>query len=522
MNLRDQLAYQLCASGRHDEALQACETANPTREIEGRRAWILMQAGQPVKAIDAMQALLDREPDYSWGMGELAGWLSRRSDWKRLRDLAARWVRVAPRDTRALGYLGQAERQLGHAEEAKQAYARAHSLDPEYIYAGRQLADLQMELGEFDQAAATIAVLRHYAPGPAAASDAIELALKRGEVAEALQEAGELLADRDAGRDCFEWIGSLFQRAGLSGTWARWLEEKIAPAPVAAPGALVAFLQSLPEKRQLKESLRWITREPAQGPGRIAAWSWLLAHAAKLHRADLLLQWTKTHRTELHGNGALWNETGCALLEAGRANDGAEWLGDWKQREDDVNAATLVNLAALYEASSGDDDRCLRLAAEARETALARFPGDPNGPALRAGLALLRAVDGRIDEARELLDQFESGLTNGYYQEIGRMAAAIVAAAEGRESEAGEKARAALGFFARHPGDGAMQRLRAKAEAALLRHLPWAGGKVRRLRKRWSLPVPGKTASAEREWMQPAAWAAFVIFFVLVRSCGGD
>ena len=48
-----------------------------------------------------------------------------------------------------------AERQLGHAEEAKKAYARAHSLDPDYIFAGRQLADIQMELGEFDQAAAT-------------------------------------------------------------------------------------------------------------------------------------------------------------------------------------------------------------------------------------------------------------------------------------------------------------------------------------------------------------------------------
>lgn len=522
MNLRDQLAYYLCAAGNFDEALKACDTAKPAREIEGRRAWILMQSGQPVKAIDAMQALLEREPDYDWGMSELAGWLSRRNDWARLRELARKWVRVAPRESRALGYLGQAERELGHSEEAKKAYARAHSLDPDYIFAGRQLADIQMELGEFEQAAATIALLRHYAPGPESTSDAIELALKRGSVPDALREAEALLTDKSAGAGTFEWIGNLFQRVGREAAWAKWLEEKISPAPLAAPGALVAFLQSLPEKRQFKDCLGWITREPEGSPARIAAWSWLLTHAGKLRRADLLLQWSKSHRAELHGNGTLWNDMGGALLEAARPNDGVEWLRDWKTRDDDVNSSTLVNLAALYEASSGDSLSCLRLAAEAREVALERFPGDRHGATLRAGLALLRAIDGRTEEARELLDQFESGLTNNYYNQVARLAGAIVAAADGRESEAIGQAREALGYFAKYPADVAMQRLREQAESALLRHQPWARGKVRRLRKRWELPVPGKNSSGEREWMQPAAWAAFAIFFVLIRSCGGD
>jgi tetratricopeptide (TPR) repeat protein len=522
MNLRDQLAYHLCAAGSYEDALKACETVNSTREIEGRRAWILMQSGQPVKAIEAMQELLDREPDYAWGMGELAGWLSRRSDWSRLRELARKWVRISPRETRALGYLGQAERELGNAEEAKKAYARAHSLDPDYIYAGRQLADIQMELGEFEQAAATITLLRHYAPGPDTTSDAIELALKRGNVADALIEAEALLTDEAAGSGNFEWIATLFERVGRGAAWTKWLEEKIAPAPVVAPGALVGFLRSLPEKRQFKEALRWITREPAGSPARVAAWSWLLTHAGKQRRADLLLQWSKSHRAELHDHGTLWNEMGSALLEVSSANDGVDWFRDWKKRDDDVNASTLVNLAALYEASSGDHDRCLHLAAEVREVALERFPGDRNSPALRAGLALLRAIDGRIDDARELLGQFESGLTSGYYQEVARLAGAIVATADGRESEAIEQARNALVFFAKYPGDPAMQRLRTKAESALLRHQPWAAGKIRRLRKRWALPDPGKAGGGEREWMKPAGWIAFVIIFALLRSCGSE
>lgn len=520
-SLRDMLAYQLCEQGKHDEAMAACAAAAgeaaPPRELEGRRAWILMHAGRPLEAITAMQALLEREPDYAWGSSELAGWLSRRGDWQKLRDLARTWSRHAPRSTIALGYLGKAERELAHDTAAMEAYGRAFALDPEYLFAGRQLADLQMGRGEFDQAAATIALLRHYVGGPDVTCDAIELTLKRGDLSGALKEAESLLAEPRAGAQMFGWLGDMFRRGGREVAWGNWLGERLREGPVVAPGALVAFLQHLPPKKQWSDSVRWITREPPGSASRIQGWSWLIAHAAKNRRKELLQTWSrKEHRAELHGNGTLWNTMGNALLEAGLANDGAEWLGDWQRREQDVESHTLVNLAALYEACTGDTDKLIQLAIEVRRAGLARFPASHNAPALRAGLALACAIQGNIAEVKEALEHFEPNLTNDYYRHCGELAQAIVATAEGRDEEAAELARKGLGFFVQFPDDVAMKRLRDKAERALVSHQPWAKGKVAKLRKRWNLPVPGKTA-ASNEDTSKVTMVGVIAFVVLVN-----
>jgi tetratricopeptide (TPR) repeat protein len=525
--LRDMLAYQLCEQGKHDEAVAACAAVAgevaPPRELEGRRAWVLMQAGRPVEAIAAMQALLEREPDYAWGSSELAGWLNRRGDWQKLRDLARTWSRHAPRSTLALGFLGKAERELACDIAAAEAYGRALALDPEYLFAGRQLADLQMQRGDFDQAAATIALLRHYVGGPDVTCDAIELMLKRGDLPGAFQEAETLLSEPRAGAEMFGWIGNMFRRGGREVAWGNWLGEQLRQRPVVAPGALVAFLQHLPAKKQWSDSVRWITREPLGSASRIQAWSWLIAHAAKNRRKDLLQTWSrKEHRAELHGNGTLWNTMGNALLEAELANDGAEWLGDWQRREQDLEGHTLVNLAALYEACTGDTDKLIQQAIEVRRAGLARFPASGNASALRAGLALGNAIQGKIPEAKEALEQYEESLVNNYYRHCGGLARAIVATAEGRDEEAAELARKGLALFVQYPDDVAMKRLRDKAERALVSHQPWAKGKVARLRKRWNLPVPGKKEASvgdSSKLLVAGAIAALVIVNLLTKGC---
>lgn len=523
--LRDHLAYQLCLDGKHEDALEACgmrpgEERLP-REMEGRRAWILMRAGQPVRAIEAMRELLEREPDYVWGSNELAGWLSSRSDWSQLRDLCRKWVRASPRDTRALGYLGQAEQNLDHMEAAKAAYARAYSLDPEYTFAGRQLADIQMKSGDFDQAAATIASLRHYSPGPNITGDAIELALKRGNPADALTEAESLIDDDRADAATFEWVAKLFAGSGHELEWGGWLAAKIKPAPVAAPGALVAFLECLPPKRQLKESIRWITRETMGSKSRISAWGWLIARGATLKRSDLLSKWAGAHRGELRGNGELWNSMGDAMVELSAIEAGLEWLGNWEQRPHDVTGDTLFNLAVLHEACGVHLTYHQQQAKVVRRIALERFPGERISNSTRAGLALNCALDGELDEARDLLGQFEPDRTSEYYRQLANLARAIAAAADSRDDEAAEHAREALGYVAKYPADKHLQRFRMRVEKALLSHQPWAKGKISRLRKRWQLPRPGDNFESGRRWFNPMAWVGFIVIVQVMRACAG-
>lgn len=527
ITLRDQLAQRLCEDGQYPEALAACaavagEDRTPT-PMEGRHAWVLMHSGQPVKAIETMQALLERQPDYVWGMRELASWLSRRRDWEKLRDLAKKWVRSSPGELQAWEYLGHVERQLRQTKEAKKAYAHAHSMYPDSAFAGRQLADIQMELGEFDEAAATIKLLRHYAPSSEITCDAIELALKRGDLASALAEAGHLITDEDAEVSTFEHTAKLFHGVGRQADWNKWLAGHVEGGIVPAPGALAAYLQSLPAKRQFSESIRWITREAEGCKSRVAAWAWLIRHAGESQRADLLRQWiAQKHHSELHGNAELWEEVGSAMLDAGMSDEGAQWFSDWRKREDEVTADVLMNLAVMYENSSGDHARTWQLAAEARGEGLKRFPGNLLANPLRGAQAFYCAVEGRVEEAKELLAEFEPKLTTEYYQQVARFAEAIVASAESRTEEAKDKARRSLTYIACYPNDKALQRKREKGELALVSHHAWTRGKISRLRKEWALPKPGKASSQDSGWAKPSVgWIAFVIFVAIIKSCSG-
>ena len=125
---------------------------------------------EAVEAIAAMQALLEKEPDYSWGSSELAGWLARRGDVEKLRDLARTWSRHAPRSTIALGYLGKAERQLKNEKAAMEAYGRALALDPDILFfdepsagldpiSSRNMDELMLQLR--DSLGATFVVVTH-------------------------------------------------------------------------------------------------------------------------------------------------------------------------------------------------------------------------------------------------------------------------------------------------------------------------------------------------------------------------
>lgn len=524
-DLRDQYAHQLCNMDRHDEAVAACvavagEDRTPT-SLEGRRAWILMQAGQPVKAIETMQALLAREPDYEWGMSQLAEWLSRRGDWDKLRDLALKWTRLSPGESRTWGYLGQAERALKNVEAAKQAYLHGYQMQPDYFFAGRQLADIQMELREFDAAAATIRMLRHYAPSPHITCDAIELALKRSDQAAALQELGALFRDPEVDAEAFHWCAGLFQKAGQETALNEWLTEQIGRGgPDTPPGALVALLATLPAKRRLKDALTWILREAQGSPARADAWQWALDQAGREGRADLLRKWTAEHRRELQADGRLWRSAGGAMADANMPNEGVAWLSGWQQRPDDVTAPMLADLAGMCDRATGPGD-ALKMAADVRRHALARFPADRVASALRGLLAFHCATVGQLDEARALLAEFEPGMVNEHCRQLVCFAEAIIASAEGRNEDAANKARSALLYLTGYANDPPTQNARARGELALVSHQKWAKGRIGLLRKKWNLPKPdGSSGGLEMgEWGKIGIGTVLVVLYVLLKAC---
>ncbi len=497
-SLRDFLAMDFSREMKFGEALAACqpvgnEIVAPVN-LRGRHAWILMRSGQPLKGVAEMKALVECEPDYAWGFQELADWHYGRSEWQELRDLCTRWLRASPTDSRVLGYLGMAELALEDPKAAKSAFSRANANDPENIHTARQLMDLQMKDGEFVEAEATLARLRHYASGPYITCDAIELSLKKEDTEKALAHAGELLADPMADEQVFAIAAELFGSNGVRSRWNEFLTERMRESTHAAPGSLVAFLRISPDANSSRKTRKWILREEEGSPARTAAWASLLEGTAELKNLKALRNLRDANRAEFRANARLWRALGQSFLEINATRDGVDWLCDWAQRRDDMDAPTYLNLGALHSGCPGSEESNWRIAGEIFAEAWDRFPDSAYSQSLRASHALHLALADRAEEARALLAEYDPSSVNEFYGAVGRSAKAVLAASDGDLEAAKEDLTGAVVYFSKY-NDLGSTRTRKFGELAVARLVPEFKGKIRRLKKKWYPSIPSAKAS---------------------------
>jgi cellulose synthase operon protein C len=518
LDLRDKLAYHYFDEHEYEKALAACAPLESENEapqnLRGRRAWILIHSGQPAKGVEEMRQLLDENPNYSWGFGELASWFEDREDWKALRDNSIRWLRAAPYHARALACLGLAERKLENPEAAKAAFKRAYANEPGYTFVGRQLIDLQIETKDFDAARQTLSTLRHYANSPWVTCDAAELALKEDRPDDAIDEAATLFNDPTANSDVFGWLAELFRQNSQNNRWHKLLRESFSQSLPNAPGALTAYLQTLPQNRLLNEGRKLICKYPENSPVRIAGWLFIIRYLKQNSGEKILIKWSSNRKSELHKNGKLWNALGDALLSISAPKKGLAWLADWRARPDDVTDHTLLLVSGFHDDHPGNDELHWNAAGEARREGLCRFPDGPNANHLRAGYALYLATQGKYEEAKELLRNFEPDMSVDYYRSMGATARAIIAAAEGNENETRTAITESVAFFVRYSDLGSRRILdRGLRKVASL--LPWARGSVSKLRKRWMLAKPTPRDEARK----PVVILFVITAYLLLRAC---
>lgn len=524
--LREKLAWMLCVNREVDEALAICGPRPGeemvSREIEGRRAWILMRSGHPVQAIQVMRELLEREPDYIWGLSELTGWIANRQDWPGALEMAKRWYRHSPLDRAALGFIGQAEANLGNSAAAANAYKKSLVLDPGYEFGGRQLLDLQMKGKQYDEAAETLAHLRHFSPSVWMECDAVELALLRNDHNGALAQAGTILDREDAGFDVVNWLEDLFTKGENRQSWQKLLDIRLKAGTAVAPGALAVAIGHIPTTTFVKTAYKRVKSEPAGSPQRFEGWKRMLDLAAKLKQSSALVKWARKDALELKGNPILWSEMGGALLSTLEYNRGAEWMADWKERNGEIDETALLRVAALNDGCRSRNSAHRQVAKDARREALRRFPDSRTGSAFRGPLAFQKAVDGDIDGARELLRDFEPDTIADYYANYGRCAEAMVAAADGDEALAKRKLHRALGYFSGVDQAGP-KAIAIEATKAVAERIPSARGSVRRLRRQWELPALGRVTRKpfwEKDVTLGRSWI-FVLVIVVVKLLHG-
>ncbi|MCU0795389.1 MAG: tetratricopeptide repeat protein [Akkermansiaceae bacterium] len=519
-SLRDKLAYHHFQNRDYAAALAACaavpgENVAPVN-LRGRHAWILLHSGQPQRGLEAMKKLLVESPDYSWGFGEVATWLEERQNWQELRDHARAWLRAAPNHTRALACLGLAERQLGQPDAARAAYSRAHALDPEYAFVARQLLDLQMDAGKYDDARSTLATLRHYSPGVWVTADAVELELRQSATDAALAEVAGLLDDPAADRRVFGWLAELFERHRATNAWRAWLTTTFRDSLPAAPGAITAWLAILPAKGLVKKAMSAIERYPEQSPPRIAGWTWLIGQLAGDPKSDDLRKWADARHPELHRHPVTWNAMGEALLRLGEYRKGVDWLADWESRGDEATDETFLHLAALHDGCPGDDHAHWQESGRLRAEGLRRFPDHGCSQFLRAGHALHLAVAGKLEETSQVMADFEPGRVSEYYGALGQLVEAILAASARNEEASRKCLEKAHAYFIRVGLDPGSLRLLRRTHSAIASHLPWTRSHPGKLLKKWGLQLkPGGASPASKI----PIWFLVVAGYVILRAC---
>ncbi len=181
-----QLAAQHFALAAHSPA---CQRANPQLWLHSHLQWAmaLERQGLPQQAVSILEQLLEAEPGAGlahFALGKLAwsqgNWQQAALSLQRALalDLEQPLVDGDPLKVKfqAAYYLGLARLELGQAQPAAQAFARALELDPGHLAAQTQLARALLGLGQAQPARAILEHLLEHQPSHRPAQELLRLA----------------------------------------------------------------------------------------------------------------------------------------------------------------------------------------------------------------------------------------------------------------------------------------------------------------------------------------------------------
>jgi tetratricopeptide (TPR) repeat protein len=393
----DRRAEQLAEMGRFSDAIAGCfppGLAEQPVPLQGRAAWVLAKKGDKPAAIDAMKEVLGNEPDYLWGWRQLTQWydaLGRKRDCLHAAD---QLVRLSPRDPLAHAIRGEARRAVGDHRGARDDFARAFDLDPEFEAAGLQLVSAYLATDDLDGATAALDKLADRAFGPLVAARRVQVSARRGDLAAARDGLRALATDPAAPKAVLREAVDALVEAG----WAAEAGDELGFAVLSPDGTAAAaglWVERLAEAGKAAVAADALAGLAERNP--VAGREAVLAYADAMKGPEVAAT-VQRFADVLRADTAGWGRAGAALVGAKQFALAAAWLGDWKARGDAVEPWMLVPLADSLRAIDRDADM---LAVCRGALALG---GAADGPAdFRAWLALAFAVEGNAVLAAEHL-----------------------------------------------------------------------------------------------------------------------
>jgi len=387
----DLRAVLLADAERYPEALAACSPAAykgaPPCELLGRRAWVLDRSGRRSEAVAAMTALLDRHPDYLWGIRILAEWTADHGSPAEALAAAERFVRVAPESAVALAARGAARLRARDEAGGCADLEHALALDPTHTEAGARLFDTLVARSRHDEAQALLGRQEPHLTPEQIGCRSVRLLAGRGDRAGALARlTAELAAGRTPGPPLAPALHAMHHAFGPGGL----VEAAAGSASGLHVEAAALLVEVLIERSGAEEARRLVEALGTRGDAAASACrAWLNASSGE--PGD---RFAAERLRELEPKSAE------ALTLAARAN-----AADPPAERLRLYDAVLLLDPTLLEAR---DLRALLLSqlgrtAEAR-AACRKLDGETQAPpALLARAAWIEAAAGGVQEARKLM-----------------------------------------------------------------------------------------------------------------------
>ena len=416
-NPRDLAGHDLRAAAlaglrRFSEAEDACRPAAlgdpPPPSLRARAAWVDAQRGDLTSALARMRALLELHPDLTWGWRQVLEWSAARDQHREALQAAQRlsWLEVG--NVVPIGWQGELKLRLGDVEGAEAAFRRAMQLQPDYLFAGFRIFDLQRQRLDLDGARRTLEILRPHAPREQIIAAEGALAVAANDQAASLATVRELCCRTDADGTVIASAAERLTAAGWGAQLERALQEATA-GPAWHPIVPVAWARSRVRRaRSAALHLRWLTGLGAPGKDAVCAMLEALGDQVKAAggksanvnwRVSWELLWIRAFcHGRWRGDDTYWGKFGYALLCRGRARAVIRWLRDWRGRRA-VEPWMLQNLALALLVRRRDGEARAVL----RHLAHAVVPVATLNPPAMIWCSIAACLDGELPLAERLL-----------------------------------------------------------------------------------------------------------------------
>lgn len=332
-------ANSLADARRFDEAIEVCKTSfsggyRPER-LRFTQAGIEASRGNYDEALRVLERLGADSPDYYAVWERLANVYrnqeNKKTDYLRV---SKNMNRLAPQEPITYGFYGEACLINGKRDEAKQAFAQALMLSPDYDFAGATLFDLYLEDNETEKCRETLKTLTTFLKNEQSLIREIVFYAKTGELERCESLLHKLYLSEKATRYDFDYVFKHLREMKLIDKDFVWKTLRDAARSDSANlfigYYLIEYIWEKQGERAARETLASLQPNPKVWGKSIGKFYELLLKQNKNAEIESFIE---QNEAALGSNDAAWASTGYALISSDKFEKCVRWFDGWEKRE---------------------------------------------------------------------------------------------------------------------------------------------------------------------------------------------